>query len=204
MYTNTDVSDDEPAIEKGGMDPQHPKSVRKIVELIIRKVELNLRHAATKQCAGGSIPHGRAEAHSSSGQSSRKTSTSVGSKRKSRLGGSPPIEEDDENGPNKRRRGSTTTTDAHQPELEETCIPFLACSGSNGMCERRVKVGDEWETVMRLKCVCNAGNEPVVDVFFCHALLCKRRALVAMILESILSFLLLVVLQSFFCWAVIH
>jgi hypothetical protein len=150
MYTSTDVSDDESAIEKGGIHPQHPKSVLKIVELIIRKVELNLRHAATKQCAGGSIPHGRAEAtHSSSGQSSRKTSTSLGPKRKSRLGGSPPLEDDDEDGPNKRRRGSTTTTDDSETGARFAC-PFYKHDPDRYR-SRRTCPGPGWPTVHRMK-----------------------------------------------------
>jgi hypothetical protein len=151
MYPNTDISDDEYVVLKGGINTHYPKSALKTIELIIRKVELNLRHAAWKQCAGGSTSHARAEAtHSSSGQSSQRASISSGPKRKSRLGGSPPPENDNEDGPNKRRRGSTTTiTDDSETGARFAC-PFYKHDPDRYR-SRRTCPGPGWPTVHRMK-----------------------------------------------------
>jgi hypothetical protein len=151
MYSNTDLSDEEHVVGHGDMNGYSQKSALKIIELIIRKVELNLRHAAWKQSTGGSTSYARAEAtHSSFGQNSQKLPFSLGPKRKFRLGGSPPPEEDDEDGPNKRRRGSTTTiTDDSETGARFAC-PFYKHDPDRYR-SRRTCPGPGWPTVHRMK-----------------------------------------------------
>jgi hypothetical protein len=148
MHTNTDVSEDE--MEYSVRRTQRsPAPIHKTVELILRKVEINLRNAAYKQCTGGSTAQTQARATLASGQSSRKTSVSSGSKRKSRLEGSPPPEDDDEDSSGKRRRGSTTTTDESETGARFAC-PFYKHDPDRYR-TRRTCPGPGWPTVHRMK-----------------------------------------------------
>ncbi|KAI4645462.1 uncharacterized protein J4E78_009372 [Alternaria triticimaculans] len=148
MHTNTDVSEDEMENEVRPIQPP-PAPTQKIIELILRKVEINLRNAAYKQCTGRSAAHSQARSTLPSGQSSRKTSVSSGSKRKSRLEGSPPPEDDDEDGSSKRRRGSTTTTDESETGARFAC-PFYKHDPDRHR-NRRTCPGPGWPTVHRMK-----------------------------------------------------
>ena len=148
MHTNTDVSEDEMEHDVRPIQPS-PAPVQKIIELILRKVEINLRNAAYKQCTGRSAAHSQAKSTLPSGQSSRKTSVSSGSKRKSRLEGSPPPEDDDEDGTSKRRRGSTTTTDESETGARFAC-PFYKHDPDRYR-NRRTCPGPGWPTVHRMK-----------------------------------------------------
>jgi hypothetical protein len=148
MHTNTDVSEDE--VEDGiRTTQQRPAPTHKIVEFILRKIEINLRNAAYKQCTGSNAAHTQARTIQVSNQSSRKPSVSSGSKRKSRSEGSPPPEEDDEDGPSKRRRGSTTTTDESETGARFAC-PFYKHDPERYR-NRRTCPGPGWPTVHRMK-----------------------------------------------------
>ncbi|KAF1844509.1 uncharacterized protein K460DRAFT_309456 [Cucurbitaria berberidis CBS 394.84] len=146
MYTNTDSSDDEREPEYETMQPSRPKSTLKVIELIMRKIEINIREAAYRQCTsttpssrGGVVSH----------QGSRKSSQSSGQKRKAR-GSPPPDDNDDENGPNKRRRGSAATVaDNSDPGTRFAC-PFYKHDPDR---YRNIRTcpGPGWPTVHRMK-----------------------------------------------------
>ncbi|RMZ67253.1 Nicotinate-nucleotide diphosphorylase [Pyrenophora seminiperda CCB06] len=148
MYTNTDVSDDEEH-DRELVPAQRQTSTSKIIELIMRKVEVSLRQAAYNQYTGSSSAHSRARAAPSSGQNSRKTSVSTVSKRKFRQEGSPPPEDDDEDGPNKRRRGSGTSIDGSETGARFAC-PYYK-HDPDGYRNRRTCPGPGWATVHRMK-----------------------------------------------------
>ncbi|KAG9194981.1 hypothetical protein G6011_00101 [Alternaria panax] len=149
MHTSTDLSDDE--MDHHVQAPRHfPTSTQKIIDLILRKVEINLRNAVYKQCTGSKAAHSRGRATLASSQSSRKTSVSSGTKRKSRLEGSLPPEDDDEDGPSKRRRGSTaTTTDDSEFGAKFAC-PFYKHEPDRYR-NRRTCPGPGWPSVHRMK-----------------------------------------------------
>ncbi|KAF1830104.1 hypothetical protein BDW02DRAFT_573353 [Decorospora gaudefroyi] len=149
MYTSTDVSDDDQELHQGNNQVQYPRSVIKTIELIIQKVEVNLRDAAHKQCAGSSTSHARGGAIYSSGLNSRKRSLCSGAKRKFRLEGSPPPEDDHPDGPNKRRRGSATNTDDSETGARFAC-PFYKHDPDRYR-NRRTCPGPGWPTVHRMK-----------------------------------------------------
>ncbi|CAN9428209.1 unnamed protein product [Alternaria alternata] len=149
MHTNTDFSDDEMDHNVKAIR-RFPTSTQKIIDLILRKVEINLRNAAYKQCAGSKAAHTQARGTLSSSQSSRKTSVSSGTKRKSRSEGSPPPEDDDDDGSNKRRRGSTaTTTDDSETGAKFAC-PFYKHEPDRYR-NRRTCPGPGWPSVHRMK-----------------------------------------------------
>ncbi|EUC29414.1 hypothetical protein COCCADRAFT_8373 [Bipolaris zeicola 26-R-13] len=148
MYTSTDVSDDEDEYRNGPSIAQKPRSILKVIDLIIRKVEISLRHAAYKQCAGNNTPSSQSGISTSTGHS-RKTSSSSGSKRKTRQDGSSPPEDDDEDRPNKRRRGSIVTLDESDMGARFAC-PFYK-HDPNRYRNRRTCPGPGWTTVHRMK-----------------------------------------------------
>ncbi|KAF1938827.1 hypothetical protein EJ02DRAFT_270547 [Clathrospora elynae] len=150
MYTNTDISDDEQEHDGGIMQNLHPKSTIMIIELIIRKIELNLRYAAQRQRTGDNNSSARSGAEFTPQQGSRKSSQCSGHKRKSRREGTPPLEDDDEDGPHKRRRGSaTTTTDDSETGARFAC-PFYKHDPDRYR-SRRTCPGPGWPTVHRMK-----------------------------------------------------
>lgn len=63
MHTNTDFSDDE-MDHNVKVIRRFPTSTQKIIDLILRKVEINLRNAAYKQCAEVKPRTPKVEAHS--------------------------------------------------------------------------------------------------------------------------------------------
>jgi hypothetical protein len=149
MHTNTDTSDDE--MERNTpVTQQFPASTHKIIDLILRKVEINLRNAAYKQCTGSKTANNQGRATLVSGQSSRKTSVSSGTKRKSRLEGGPPSEDEDDNGSNKRRRGSTVTTTDDSDTGAKFACPFYKHDPDRYR-SRRTCPGPGWPTVHRMK-----------------------------------------------------
>lgn len=149
MYSNTDISDDEQDHATEAMRSMYPKSTLKAVELIMRKIELNLRYAAYRQCTNGKHSNARGSNGAVYSQTSRKTSQSSGQKRKSRLEGSPPPDDDDEDGPNKRRRGSITTTDGSETGARFAC-PFYKHDPERYR-SKRTCPGPGWPTVHRMK-----------------------------------------------------
>ncbi|KAH7555043.1 hypothetical protein BM1_07704 [Bipolaris maydis] len=148
MYTSTDVSEDEDEYRNRQSISQKPRSTLKVIDLIIRKVEISLRYAAYKQCAGNNTPSSQSGISASTGHS-RKTSSSSGPKRKTRQDGSPPPEDDDEDRPNKRRRGSITTFDGSDMGARFAC-PFYK-HDPNRYRNRRTCPGPGWTTVHRMK-----------------------------------------------------
>ncbi|KAJ4370005.1 plasma membrane localization protein [Neocucurbitaria cava] len=150
MYTNTDMSDDEQEPEHENMQAAQPKSTLKIIELIMRKVELKLRDVACRECTGNSTSNSRSGASSISYQGNRKSSQSSGNKRKTRTEGSPPPDDDDDYGPNKRRRGSAATTaDSSDSGVRFAC-PFYKHDPDKYR-NRRTCPGPGWPTVHRMK-----------------------------------------------------
>ncbi|CAO2648652.1 Nn.00g079190.m01.CDS01 [Neocucurbitaria sp. VM-36] len=124
MYTNTDTSDDERGPEHGSLRPCQPRSTFKVIELIMRKIEIQLRDVAYRECTGNSTSNTRSGTSSVSQQGNRKPSQSSGQKRKTRLEGSPPPDDDDDYGPNKRRRGSAATTADSSESGARFACPF--------------------------------------------------------------------------------
>ena len=150
MYTNTDVSDDEREPEMETMQSSQPKSTLKVIELIMRKIEINLRDATYRQCTGNNAPGARSGAGPMSQQGSRKSSQSSGQKRKARPEGSPPPDDDDENTPNKRRRGSAATTADSSDSGARFACPFFKHDPERYR-NRRTCPGPGWPTVHRMK-----------------------------------------------------
>lgn len=146
MYTSTDVSDDEYENEKV---PRQAKSTVKVIEFIIRKVEISLRHAAYKQCMGNDTSNTHTGVSIPTSQSGGKTSLSSGSKRKARQDSLPPDDEDNEGSPNKRRRGSVTASDESEMGTRFAC-PFYK-HDPNRYRNRRTCPGPGWTTVHRMK-----------------------------------------------------
>lgn len=149
MYTNTDISDDEHDYQRASFVAQPPKSTLKVIELILRRIEISLQHAAYKQCAGNNTSSAPTAPYISLDQSSRTTSLSTGSKRKSRQEGTPPPDDDDEGSPNKRRRGSMATSDESETGVRFAC-PFYK-HDPNRYRNRRTCAGPGWPTVHRMK-----------------------------------------------------
>ncbi|KAH7392783.1 hypothetical protein BKA66DRAFT_411433 [Pyrenochaeta sp. MPI-SDFR-AT-0127] len=149
MYSNTDISDDEQDRVTEAIQALHPRSTIKVVELIMRKIELHLRYAAHKQCTRGTSSSSRSATGVVNPQASRKTSQSSGQKRKSRLEGSPPSDDDDDDIPNKRRRGSMTTTDGSETGVRFAC-PFYK-DDPDRYRSKRTCPGPGWPTVHRMK-----------------------------------------------------
>jgi hypothetical protein len=149
MYTSTDISDDEHEFEKGPFIPRKPRSTLKVIELILRKVEISLRYAAYKQCVGNNNSSAPVGQPMVTAHSSHKTSLSSGLKRKSRQDGSQPPEDDDEDGSNKRRRGSMATSDESDMGARFAC-PFYK-HDPNRYRSRRTCPGPGWPTVHRMK-----------------------------------------------------
>lgn len=125
MHSNTDISGDEADISDNNATLPLPRVTLKVIELILRKVEVQLAVAAWRQCVqGSSSSSGRSEY--ARGRSSNNTSSSSihGQKRKSRLEGSLPPDGLDGDESNKRRRGSAVTTDDSDLGVRFAC-PFF-------------------------------------------------------------------------------
>ncbi|KAF2118642.1 hypothetical protein BDV96DRAFT_360518 [Lophiotrema nucula] len=123
------------------------KATLTTIELVLRKIEVNLRYAAYMQCAGGQS----SRRQSGSGEVSRAgrgPNQSSSAKRKSR--DDPPGGDPDDDGANKRRRGSATTlTDDSEAGPRFAC-PFFK-HDPNRYRNRRTCPGPGWPTVHRMK-----------------------------------------------------
>lgn len=150
MYTNTDVSEDEDEREHGTRDilPALPRSALKTIDLIMRKIEVNLSSVAYNQRNGGATSNASSNTASVSHQSSRKASQGS-SKRKSRLEDHQPPNDDEEDGSNKRRRGSMATVESSETGAKFAC-PFFK-NEPNRYRARRTCPGPGWPTVHRMK-----------------------------------------------------
>ncbi|KAF2728684.1 hypothetical protein EJ04DRAFT_581168 [Polyplosphaeria fusca] len=142
IYSATDSEDDQTIT----MEPINlPKATIKTIELIMRKIEINLRYAAYIQCAGQSSQNSTSAPESSRGGRSTQPS---GGKRKSRPDDGPD-DDPDEDGANKRRRVSITTTEDSEAGPRFAC-PFYK-HDPNRYRNRRTCPGPGWPTVHRMK-----------------------------------------------------
>ncbi|KAF1967345.1 hypothetical protein BU23DRAFT_602909 [Bimuria novae-zelandiae CBS 107.79] len=145
MYSNTDDnSDDEHSAN--AMPGTLSKATLKTVELIMRKTEVNLNHAAYMQCAGGHTSRTQSNANPRGGRSSQ---TSSG-KRKARNDESLPPDDPDEDDASKRRRVSVTTTTEDSETGPRFACPFFK-HDPNRYRHRRTCGGPGWPTVHRMK-----------------------------------------------------
>lgn len=148
LYTDTDVSDNEELNDRATHAPHLPSTV-KIVEIIVRKVEINLRHVAQRQCPGESTSGNRASTNLTPQQKGRESSQHAGHKRNSRMEGSPPSGDDDDEGPRKRRRGSAVITDDSETGAKFAC-PYYKHDPDRYR-NRRTCGGPGWPTAHRMK-----------------------------------------------------
>jgi hypothetical protein len=149
IYTDTDMSDAEPITHIDAHAWTLPRSTLKTIDIIMRKIEVNLRCAAYLQCNGGDISSGSNNNASRSQQSSRKA-THNGGKRKSRAeDDNLPPNDNEEDGPNKRRRGSLATVESSETGARFAC-PFYKHE-PNRFRNRRTCPGPGWPTVHRMK-----------------------------------------------------
>ncbi|KAF1951968.1 hypothetical protein CC80DRAFT_518989 [Byssothecium circinans] len=145
MYSTGDNSEDEETLD--ATPSTLSKATLTTIELIMRKIELNLSYAAYIQCAGS---------HSSRAQGSASTRGSGGrpqtnnGKRKSRLDDHLPPDDPDDDGTNKRRRISITTTTEDSESGPRFACPFFK-HDPNRYRNRRTCPGPGWPTVHRMK-----------------------------------------------------
>ena len=143
------VTDDSEADEASQDTPSVlSRATLKTIELVIRKIELNLRYAAYNQCAGTQQSRGSSACGPTGGR--RGSTQGLGSKRKARCAGddSPP-DDQDEISPNKRRRTSITTTEDSKNGPRFAC-PFYKHDPMRYR-NRRTCPGPGWPTVHRMK-----------------------------------------------------
>jgi hypothetical protein len=148
MYSNADDnSEDEDAANSPPSTLS--KATLKTIELIMRKIELNLSYAAFMQCAGSQSSRAQGNAGNTS-RTGRGGSQSGGSKRKSRIEDTLPPDDQDEDGTNKRRRISITTTTEDSESGPRFACPFFK-HDPNRYRNRRTCPGPGWPTVHRMK-----------------------------------------------------
>ncbi|KAH7117684.1 hypothetical protein B0J11DRAFT_89705 [Dendryphion nanum] len=156
-YSITDDSEDELANMES---PILSKATIKTIDLIMRKIEINLRYAAYLQHAGGAQSSGRRQGSGSGATSSRRGSTqglggNQGGKRKGRNGADdgslhPDDGDQDEDGPSKRRRVSIATTDESEASGPRFACPFFKHDPMKYR-NRRTCPGPGWPSVHRMK-----------------------------------------------------
>lgn len=147
MYSNTDDnSEDEEVASR--VPGTLSKATLKTIELIMRKIELNLNYAAYMQCTGSQ----QSRNYGSSGNASRAGQSRAhgAGKRKSRGEESFPPDDPDEDGSNKRRRVSTTTITEDSENGPRFACPFYK-HDPNCYRNRRTCPGPGWPTVHRMK-----------------------------------------------------
>jgi hypothetical protein len=147
MYSVTEDDEDD---EVSGMYPSIlSKATLKTIDLIMRKIEVNLGYAAYIQCAGGHSARGQGGTGQTSHSSGRATGQGSGAKRKSRTDEYNPLDPNDEDGPTKRRRVSIATTEDSEIGPRFAC-PFFK-HDPNRYRNRRTCPGPGWPTVHRMK-----------------------------------------------------
>jgi hypothetical protein len=148
IYTDSDMSDEQDEVDVDTSRSGLPKPTNKIIDIIMRKIEVNLRLAAFRQCTGGTASSASSSHGSKSQQRSRKASQHTG---KRKLGSDdslhPNNEEDDD--PNKRRRGSLATISSSDTGIRFAC-PFYKHE-PHRFRNRRTCPGPGWPTVHRMK-----------------------------------------------------
>lgn len=154
-YSVTDDSEDDAANMES---PLLSRATIKTIDLIMRKIEINLRYAAYLQAAGGQQSSGRRNG-SNGATSSRRGSaqglTNGGGKRKARNSGEdgnlhPEDGDQDDDGPSKRRRVSIATTDESEPSGPRFACPFFKHDPMRYR-NRRTCPGPGWPSVHRMK-----------------------------------------------------
>jgi hypothetical protein len=123
------------------------KSILKTIELILRKVEVNLTYAAYMQCANGQPSTSKSNGANESLR--RGSAQGSNNKRKSRGDDSLQPDDRDEDGSNKRRKMSTTTSEESENGPRYAC-PFFK-HAPNRYRNRRTCTGPGWPTVHRMK-----------------------------------------------------
>lgn len=125
------------------------KATLTTIELVMRKIEINLNYVAYLQCAGGQGTRSRATGEIPAGR--RGSMQASSGKRKARLDEGLLPEDQDDDGPNKRRRVSITTTEDSEIGPRFAC-PFYKHDPSRYR-NRRTCPGPGWPTVHRMKYV---------------------------------------------------
>jgi hypothetical protein len=148
MYTNTDASDDDQDTSNEAVPHSPTSAVRMAINLIMRKVDVNLRFAAYMQCNGGSPPSATST-HTSTCQPDDRKISRNSAKRKSRSNDHLPPDDSEEDGPSKRRRGSLATVASSDTSLRFAC-PFYKHDPIRYR-NRRTCPGPGWQTVHRMK-----------------------------------------------------
>jgi hypothetical protein len=147
LYTSTDMSDDDPDVG-ATVSLYSERAIIRVVDIILRKVEVNLRFATYMQCNGGSASNGGSSAASRSQQGNGKSSD-TSSKRKSRLDNHLRPNDNEDDGSNKRRRTSLATVESSELGSKFAC-PFYKHEPSR-FHNRRTCPGPGWPTVHRMK-----------------------------------------------------
>ena len=148
LYTNSDDSNDEEDGDNKATQPSLPRPTRKSISLIMRKVEVDLRQSANRQCYGGSAPRGHDSTTPISQQGERR-STQSNTKRKARSDDHLSPNDNDEDGTSKRRRGSLPNINGSEPGTMFAC-PFYKHDPTRYR-SRRTCLGPGWPTVHRVK-----------------------------------------------------
>jgi hypothetical protein len=140
--------------------PALSKATLTTIELVMRKIEMNLNYAAYIQCAGGQNSRNRATAEFPTGR--RGSMQAAHGKRKARNDEGLPPEDPDDDGPNKRRRVSITTTEDSEVGPRFAC-PFYKHDPARYR-NRRTCPGPGWPTVHRMKYVKSMANIRNVEI----------------------------------------
>lgn len=123
------------------------KATLKTIELIMRKIEVNLAYVAYVQCANGQSAKASAAGDTVRGR--RGSAQGSARKRKARNNDGLLPEDEEEDGVNKRRRVSVTTTEDSENGPRFAC-PFYK-HDPNRYRNRRTCPGPGWPTVHRMK-----------------------------------------------------
>jgi hypothetical protein len=148
MYTDTDISDDELGAGIDARSYALSRSTTKTIDIVMRKIEINLRYAAHVQCNGGNSSTATNNSAPRSQENNRKASHSSG-KRKSRSEDNLPSNDDQDDGSSKRRRGSLATVESSETGARFAC-PFYKHE-PHRFRNRRTCPGPGWPTVHRMK-----------------------------------------------------
>ncbi|KAL1601478.1 hypothetical protein SLS60_006393 [Paraconiothyrium brasiliense] len=164
MYSNTDDNSDDEHGNNTVTSPL-PKATLKTIELIMRKIEVNLGYAAYMQCAGGHTSRTQGGANVVRG--SRSSQASSG-KRKARLDESLPPDDPDEDDTKRRRVSVATTTEDSETGPRFAC-PFFK-HDPNRYRHKRTCGGPGWPTVHRMKEHLYRSHAQPIFCFRCYAM----------------------------------
>ncbi|KAF2280372.1 uncharacterized protein EI97DRAFT_455271 [Westerdykella ornata] len=141
------VTDDSECEETAVHTTMLSKATLTTIDLIMRKVEINLNYATYIQCAGASSSRG----HPSGANSTSRRGSVQGSNGKRRARGDDSLQPDeaDDDGPTKRRRVSIATTEDSETGPRFAC-PFYKHDPDRYR-NRRTCPGPGWPTVHRMK-----------------------------------------------------